>query len=243
MANENEDHDEIDVNSDAFKQAVQEALNQSAKGIKRKARASAVAELLEDLGFESLDEMKTAFSGLKKPAPTPKKTKSGDDDADDTTAAELQSAREERDRERTRAEKAEQEALKARKVRFLVKAGLTIEAAEKAARMVDIDKFSASDDDLEEAVDDLLEAMPQLITKSGDDDDPDDEPDDDEGADGDGKKPKPKERTPESRDRRQPPNSNPGGAPSKRKRPADPRASARARLEQRHGRVLKKNNS
>lgn len=206
-----DDEENETSDDDDFDAKVQAELDKRAKGIKRAAAKSGRDQLLKDLGFDGdPDALKTALAKLAEKPAAPKT----DQKEDGASAAELAELRDKLATAESRAAKAEAASLGTRVVTALMGEGLDFKKAQRAARMVGLDKPSASDDEIAEAIDDLKDDMPDLFKKG-------DDKSEDDSSEGQG----------QSRELKK---SNPGSTPPSRKRPADPQATARARLASRH---------
>lgn len=205
---------------DAGKRFSQDDMTRVATREKQEGHRAGTREVLEALGFNSLEDAKRFKTEL--------------DAAEDAKLSEADRRTKEAERREAAAQKADREAkqerLNARIERALLKANAPEKAIERLLKLVDVDDLDADADTVKKAVADLKKDMPQLFTSEEDGD----EDDDDDDAQPAGSR----QRTPE---RRGPVASDPGNAANRRKKgETSPADAARSRLERRHGSKLKK---
>jgi hypothetical protein len=186
---------------------------------KRDGKRSGRREVLEELGFKTLEEAKKALQRkTEKDADT--------DDADNKAIAEAKDKLREAEKER--------DALKfqSKLERQLLAADALPGKVEKAVRLLDLEQ-DASADEIAEAIEDLRDDIPALFKANSDDGDDDDESGSSSGSSRrKGTEPAPQRRKVKDSD-----------AGSRRKKPqtASPQARAKARLAERHPNYVNKN--
>lgn len=208
---EDEDDDEEEEEERTFSQT---EVNRIMSREKKSGRRSGQRKVLEELGVSSISEAKEKLAATK----TGKKNKEEDEEDDSASNEELLKAQRERDEAKR---EAEQTKLEAKVERKLLAADADPKRVEKALRLIDLSEIE-DDDDIEDAIEDLRDELPEFFLEDDDDDDEED------GV-----------KRSKSRRRKSPPPSNPGGAPRKKRQPT---ASDRAaqRLKERHGSKLAK---
>lgn len=203
---EDEDEDDDDGGERTFTQV---EVNRIMSKEKKAGRRSGIRKVLEELGVESIAEAKEKLGQTSNNRGT---NDNGGNEQDPEAAEQARKAKEAADREKAEAARLK---LEAKVERRLVRAKVDDKKIERALRMIDLDDLDDGDDDeIDVAIEDLREDLPELFTesKSKDDDDED--------------KGKPRA-----------PGSNPGGVPRK-KGTATPQDKAMARLQKRHGAKL-----
>lgn len=195
----------------------QEEINRLVGEARTKARTGATTDLMKELGVESPEELKTILQERK--------------DAADKEASELSKANKRADdneaKAKTHEAKADELVLTGRVEKALIRAGLSVEAAERARKLIEVDS-KATDDDLKTEVENLKKDMPGLFADGdGSNDDSNDDPN--KGKNG---------------DKKDPPAGNPGNKDRRSKeRGGDPAAAAKELLYERHPKLRDKNKS
>jgi len=125
----------------------------------RAERKAAELKMAKRLGFETVEAMEAAARGKKA--------------ADEKDSTDLETAKTKAAENETRAERAERELaehkLTVKVERALVKAGLTVEGAEKARKLVDLDDPDVDAAEITEAVEALRKEFPSLFPEQDDD--------------------------------------------------------------------------
>lgn len=185
---DDEGDDEGGSNRKGGKTFTQRQVNAVATREKREGKKAGRREVLEELGFKSLEEAREAIQKQQD-------GKAKDDD-------ELSKERKKLEKEKADAAQARQEAAKdrhdARVERRLLAAGVPLKKLEKVARLVDVE-VGVEADEIDEAIDSIKEDFPELFGSNSDSDDTDDEDEADRG----------KRKGTETRGKKQP-DSNPG---------------------------------
>lgn len=202
----------------------QKDVDRIVRGATAKAGRSAVKTLLEEFGFESADELKAAFDKLGEETSNKKESDTGTQGPDRETVKRLAELEKKANKAEEAAAAGNTANLNLRVALALVEAGMDAKAARRAAKMVEVEA-DADDDALQDAIDSFQEDMPQLFESKGDSGE----------SEGNGDRRKVTAVTGSA-----PRGSNPGGPPKQSKKPEDPRASNRARLERRHPQNFKK---
>lgn len=179
---------------------------------KDEGKRAGTREVLEALGFSSIDDAKRFKAAL--------------DEAERQKLSDTDRARQDAEAEKAAAQREKEEARKDRVDGWiesaLNKAGITEDDdVILLARLLDVDYTSAKREEVTEAVKALKERKPALFTVKDD-------------TDGDKSDDKGKERKP-------PPESDPGRGPGTRKAGESVQDATRSRLEARHGAKLRKN--
>lgn len=185
----------------------QEEINRMVGEARTKSRTTATADLMRELGVENADELKTILQERK--------------DAADKESTELDKATKKADEHEGKAKASEAKAdalvLTGRIEKALIRGGLSVDAAERARRLIEVDS-KATDDELKAEVESLKKEMPGLFA---DGDGSNNENESDEDKDKDKKK--------------DPPAGNPGGKDRRSKeRQGDPAQKAMDLLYERH---------
>lgn len=204
----------------------QRQMNAIATREKRDGRKAGRNEVLQELGFSSLEEAKAALAG--------KKASSGNNKEDDTDDADSKAAQEalkaKREAEEAKAEAARIK-FESKLERKLLAAGAKPGKVERMVALLGLE-VDASDDEIEEAIDDLADELPALFDSSDYSDD--DEDDEDQGQ--------PRGRRQRGTDtpprKRKLPDSTTGGERRRKGKQAPAKERARARLAQRHPRFV-----
>lgn len=190
----------------------QDRMTRIMKRERTKGKRSAAKELVKELGFKNVDELKAHIGKSKK--------------ADDDAKSEAQKAKEDADRLKQEAEDerkaVKKERFETRLERRLNKAKVKDDRLEKALKLLDLDEdnWDDEDDDLDEAISEFKEEYPEFFA--------DEEGDGDENGDGKRlKKAKPRAS-----------GTKPPGQPRK-KANDDPSSAAKARLAKRHPQTAK----
>lgn len=203
------DNDTDDDNEDSPKTFTQADLDRLATKQKREGKRAAHRELMERLGFDSIEETEKFIQEAK-------------DRADSTDQDADKRLKKIEDRERKAEERIQQATRKANEadvMSALIAEGLDRKEARRAARLVelDLDSEDLDEDEILAAVDELREEMPRLFAQT----------DETETE-------KTKERPP-----RGTPDSTPRGRAPKRPEGATMKERGRSRLQDRHGDKLK----
>lgn len=132
-------------------------------------RRAAAKDLADQLGV-TVAEAKKIIADHKKAA---------EDNKSEVDRAKAEAAEAKRERDDAKAQAAA-DRLAAKIVRRLVKAGIDPDAADRAARLVDVEDTDADVDDIDEAISELRDELPGLFAGRTSDDD----------SDGDGAKPR-----------------------------------------------------
>lgn len=177
--------------------------------------------LLEELGAEDVDELKTLVTKAKRPAP--KKPADKETDADDK-GGEVDVEEITRNIKNDYQKELDEINLSHEIESMIVdRYGTTARAAKKLRKLVDVE-LDAEEDEIIVALEDLEKDMPNLFTK--------DEGEDDSGRESSGQL---------DRERRSR-NSNPGRSPrSPRGKGSDPKSAARTLLHERHPQTRQNN--
>lgn len=164
------DNDEGQSNRKGGKTFTQRQVNAVATREKREGKKAGRRELLEELGFESVDELRESIQKQKE-------GKAKDDD-------ELSKERKKLEKEKSDAEKLRSEAAKdrhdARVERRLLSAGVPLKKLEKVARLVDVE-IGVEADEIDDAIDSIKEDFPELFGSNSDSEDTDEDDSTDRG--------------------------------------------------------------
>jgi len=172
-----------------------------------KARTKAEEDILKALGVENLEDAKATIAAKKK---------SDDEAQSEIDRAKSTEAENERKANEANATRSQLE-LTSKVEKALIRAGLTVEAAERARKLVDIGE-KASDDDIKTAVEALKTDLPGVFAPPP------------EGA-GDGQN---KDLGPDGKPKVPPPPGSNPGARKDTKPPADPHKAALEKLYERY---------
>jgi hypothetical protein len=222
-----EDEDQEDSeDDDTFTQAEVNDILRKRVG---KAQRQAVRKVLDDLGLESVEALKTALAKKEPAAPPAKKSSDTKDDDGNAEPVDVEAIRKEAE---TAANKkiAERDLTDKIKENIVDTYGLTMKQAARLRTMVTVDA-DADDDEIRDALEDLEQDFPDLFTRGSDRDDTDDDRNSASGK----RSPR---RDSDGRDR---PESNPGRGPRRRRGKApDVKSAARTLLIERHPQLSKK---
>lgn len=224
MAGKDEEHDDEETEDEEKPRTfTQEQIEKISLKARNQARRQRERDILDELGVESLEEAKQK---LQAPVTEPKdKADKGKDDSKGDDGEAVASLRKEFEslKTETRSEIADLK-ITSKVEKALIKAGLSVEAAERARRLVDIPR-NATDDDIVEAVEELQNEMPNLF------------PDSEDTSEGSGSKEGGRDTSSQRQPDSRTPHSNPGSQPRKKSTTPDVKTQARTLLHDRHPRL------